>query len=1012
MLQTRAILVTDVVESTRLAERVGDARIAEVWVAHDRLVRDLLPRFAGTEVDRTDGFLLIFDHVDDALGFARAFHPSLRALSARYDVPFRARVGVHWGSFILIQTPEADRARGAKPVEMEGVAKATAARVMSLASGGQTLLSGEARERCVDVSHRVVSHGWWRMKGVLEPAEIFEAGEEDTAFEPPADQSKVYRVVRDAYGWRPVSELTCRIPSERDLFVGRAADLQRLARIMGDDARLVTVLGLGGVGKTRLCLRFARTWLGDYPGGTYFCDLSDARDAEDILRAVGVALDVPLGGENPEEQLCAAIVGRGRCLLVLDTFEPVVRHARATVGRWLDRAPEVRLVVSSRERLGLVGERILELAPLDADDSVALFRERAAAACPELQFSEADAAAIAALVGLLDGLPLAVELAAARVRLMPPTKLLERMTERFRLLASTGGRHARQATLRATLDWSWELLGGDEKAALGQLAVFDGPFSVEAAESVVSLTELWPADAVQALVDKSLVRRVGEGRFALLSSVQAYATEKLDSGGGRTEAERRHGVYFARFGTEAAIDALDVRGGVARRTRLAEELGNIEAACRRAVARGEAGVALDTLRAAGAVLALQGPFGRWVDLAESVAGLEHPPSSASVVARLLGDALDAVGQGERADASYREALSRSRAAGSRAGEARTLFAIGNRARSAGRMEASEEAYAQTLAILREAPDRVQEGLTRGSLGELLRMQGRSAEAMQLCEEALAIHREVGNRRAEAAVIMFIANADLVEGRMEAAAARCEEALHIADELGSRRYRAMVRFNLSVLHAEAGALERGRSLAEQALREHREIGNRRSEGLALGQLGWFDALRGAHAQAATHYDGALAIHRELGNRRGECSILASLGALEHGRGRPAEARAHYARALALARAVNHVRLEGAVQALLAVVLAEAGEAQEARAALDAGEVLLRSVSDRVELAKLFCRRAEAEAALADGRAAGQALGEARALTEALGLPAESEVGRTLRHAEEAVAARVAGRVEGR
>jgi hypothetical protein len=186
--------------------------------------------------------------------------------------------------------------------------------------------------------------------------------------------------------------------------------------------------------------------------------VASAHSLDGIVNAVAQGLDVPLGQDDPVVQLGHAISGRGRCLVILDNFEQVACHAEPTLGHWLDRAVEAQFVVTTREVLGLPGEEVFALPPLPPADALTLFMERAEAASPDLQPTAEDNAAIAPLVALLDGLPLAIELAAARVRVMPPRTLLRRMNERFKVLASKGGRHDRQATLRAAFDWSWDLL--------------------------------------------------------------------------------------------------------------------------------------------------------------------------------------------------------------------------------------------------------------------------------------------------------------------------------------------------------------------------------------------------------------------------------------------------------------------------------------------------------------------------------------------------------------------------
>src|SRR5262249_34985460 len=243
-----------------------------------------------------------------------------------------------------------------------------------------------------------------------------------------------------------------------------------------------------------------------------------------ILHAVAQGLGIPLAGDDPVTRIGNAIAGRRQCLVILDNFEQVARHAEETLGRWLTRASAARFLVTTREVLGLQGEEILAVGPLSAADARTLFGKRAEAGKPGFALGPEDAASIDLLVKLLEGLPLAIELAAARVRVMPPRTLLARMNDRFKLLASRGGRLDRQATLRAVFDWSWDLLSLPEKAALAQLSVFESGFALEAVEAVLDLSRYddapWPVDALQSLVQKSLHRPVADDRFDLLVSVQ------------------------------------------------------------------------------------------------------------------------------------------------------------------------------------------------------------------------------------------------------------------------------------------------------------------------------------------------------------------------------------------------------------------------------------------------------------------------------------------------------------
>ena len=371
------LLYTDVVDSTAVNSRLGDAGMETLWAEHDRRSRELLRQWRGIEIDRSDGFLVLFDAPPDALAFIDDYHRMLATL----PVPLRARAGLHLGPLLRRENLPSEVLLGAKAVEVVGIAKAYASRLMALAQGGQTLASPSAHAAleaagALSGRWRSVSHGHWRMKGMDNVIEVFEVGDTRSAFVPPADSDKSQRVVQIGGAWVGVREVPHNLPGERDSFVGRSEELKTLAQQFAEGARLLTVTGPGGMGKTRLALRYAWSWLGDHPGGLWFCDLASARGADGLLFAVGQGLEVPLGND-PLAQLGRAIAGRGRCLVILDNFEQVRRHARDTLGRWLDAAPQARFIVTSREVLGLPGERTLALAPLAADDAAALFHQRA-----------------------------------------------------------------------------------------------------------------------------------------------------------------------------------------------------------------------------------------------------------------------------------------------------------------------------------------------------------------------------------------------------------------------------------------------------------------------------------------------------------------------------------------------------------------------------------------------------------------------------------------------------------
>ena len=990
----RALLFTDVVDSTALAERIGDAGAAALWSTHDRRARALLASHRGREIDRTDGFFLLFADAADAARYALAYHRILAGLE------LEARVGIHVGPVILRDNAPEDIAGGAKPLEVEGLGKSVAARVMALAGGAQTLLSADAHAALQDAlpdGAEVASHGHYRLKGVREPLELFELrSREAPAFSPPPDNDKSYRVVRDGELWRPRRAVRHNLPAERDAFVGRSAELSALAERLDGATRLLTVLGPGGTGKTRFVRRYGWSWLGDWPGGVYFCDLCEARSLEGIYFAVASALQVPLGKDDPAVQLGHAIAGRGRCLIILDNFEQVVEHAAATLGAWLDRAGETAFVVTSRERLQLPGEQVFPLDPLPlVTESVELFAARARAQRPDFALTAANRDAVERIVGLLDGLPLAIELAAARVRVLSPAQMVERMHDRFALLTGARGAGARQATLRAAIDWSWDLLAPWEQATLAQCSVFDGGFTLEAAQAVLDLG-LWPqappaTDAVQALVDKSLLRvwvpdqqrrfDIDEPHFGMYLSIREYAAGKLDAAGAqaRVQAECAHGRYFAGFGSDAAIEACARQGGVRRLQALVLELDNLVAACRRAAVRGDGGIAVACYRAAWEVLDRQGPIVVGSSLGAQVLALDLRERAERVAALTTrARAEQRAGHAQDARLLLEEALALTREMADRRREGIVVGLLGNLEREMGRMAEAQRCFVEALAIHRECGNLSEEAGVLNNLGTIYDQLGRPVESRSGHESSLAIYRELGNRRAEGYVLAGLGILNRHQSRMEEARASYEAALAIHREVADRRGEGIALGNLGNVYLDQGNIEAAQAHYRAALLIHREVGSRIVEAYALANLALVQSEQGHLEAARSDFEQALAISREVQDRYHEGHVLACLGTLEVKQGRTEPARARFEQALQVARQVGNRREAGVVLANLADLQLGNRELAEAWEALREGETLLRDVDNPLELALLLTVKGRAARAAGQNDLAAAALEEVEAI----------------------------------
>jgi predicted ATPase/serine/threonine protein kinase len=808
------------------------------------------------------------------------------------------------------------------------------------------------------------------------------------------------------------------LPAERDPFVGREADLEDLERTRNDGLHLMTLVGPGGMGKTRLAIRFGWRTVDAWPGGIWFCDLTEARSEDGIASAVAVALGVQLGRGDPIQQLGHAIAGRGACLIVLDNFEQVVAHAPGTVGRWRSQAPDAVFLVTSRERMGLEDERTRAVEPLSVEEALELFTLRARGLRPGLEVTDADAAVAREIVQLLDGIPLAIELAAARVRVMNMAQILEGMRKRFRLLA--GGSGTRHETLESAIDGSWELLSPWERAAWAQCAVFEAGCTLEAAIGVLDLSA-WPealpvVDVIRSLVDKSLLRSwvpstspgepLPDVRFGMYVTLQEYARAKLRSyDAAEPAAEERHGAHYARYGSDEAIEAIDCHGGTPRRRRLERELDNLIAACRRAFVRGDSGTAVTTYRAAWPVLKARGPLGTAIALAREA--LEVPRLQGADRATFggnLGEAHWYAGHYEEARVHCATALLIARELADLRIEARVATFLGRADFVLGKVDEAGAALEAGLAAARAVGDRHSVCAALNGLGMMHHELGRTEEARIAWEEALAITRAIDDQNQEAVTLLSLGILEHKRGRFDVASALFEASLAIHLETGNRRSQGIAHLNLGSLRTDQGRIAEAREHTEASLAIARAIGSRTGEGVSLGALGELYAEMGETDEARAHFEFSLAVHREIGDRRVEGILIGNLARLDEIGGEPEKARAQFETAIAIHREIGDRHYEGADLAGLAGLLLGLKLHAEARAALAAAEPILREVEARRELARMLCLRAELERVEGNASAADSAIAEAESLAAELGTPPDSDLGRALARVRPAASAR--------
>jgi predicted ATPase/class 3 adenylate cyclase len=835
MAELRALLLTDVVDSTRLAQQLGDEAMARVWLAHDRAARDLLPAWRGREIDKTDGMLMLFDTAADAVGYALAYHRALAAL----PLPLEARAGLHVGAVLLRENSAEDIARGAKPLEVEGLAKPTAARVMALARGGQTLLTPEAREDLGRTVLKVRAHGHWMVKGVTEPVEIFEVGDEDTRLAAPGDSEKAWRVVRQGDWWMPVADIPNNLPQQGTSFVGREREVDEIRTLLAG-ARMLTLVGPGGVGKTRLALQVAADELHRYPDGVWFLDLAPVRDPVLVLGEAARVLGLSEEPDRPLLQtLCAALRSR-RVLFILDNCEHLIESSAGLAFAIIQAAPQVHLIASSREGLHIPAERTFPVAPLplpragaapaelERSAAVQLFVERARQHKPSFVLDAREAAAVAELVTRLEGLPLAIELAAARVRALAVADINARLKDRYKLL-TTGARgvQARQQTLRAAVDWSYDLLAPAEQALFDRLGVFAGGFDLAAAEGVCGTEALDPADVLDllaSLVEKSLVVLEADaarvGRYRMLETLRDYARERLAVAGRAGPTAARHCGHFLAFAKEAGHGLHGPQPG-AWIARLEDELDNLRAAMDWASSPdGDPVLLVKYCVALLGFWTLRGYASEGRGIVRTALALPAVQASdiAHAWALYVGAGLaDAQSDHAQAREMLEACLALRRRLDSPRDTAATLSTLALTLLHGGNAEGARERETEAIGIFRSLGDRYGEAIGLLHLGQVAAALGDDALAQRHLDDGLAIARRIGNVEVAAECERELGALALFEGDLPTAQSRLQHALGVCREANDSRGETQVGWWLGRTDLAAGDLPSARERLGKALR---------------------------------------------------------------------------------------------------------------------------------------------------------------------------------------------------
>ncbi len=759
------MLFTDVEGSTRLLDELGPERYAAALLDHRARLRAVADAHRGVEMGTEgDALFCVFRGAGDALAAAGEMQAAIAG------GPLRVRMGIHSGEVLLADG------------DYVGMAVHKAARICSAAHGGQVVASDQTRALAGVVLRDLGEH---RLKDLTAPERLFQLGEEDF---PPL------RTLRHV-----------NLPVQATPLIGRQRELAELVELAGSHG-VITLTGTGGTGKTRLALALAAELADRYVDGVWWVSLASVTDPRlvpaGIAAALGAIEDLP------------TYVSRRSLLLVLDNLEQVINAAPA-IGELLSGAQNCAAIVTSRERLAIAGEQEYPVPPLSRHDAVELFTTRAREVKPGFE----PGAAIDAICERLDRLPLALELAATRVKLLSEHQLLSRLEQRLPLLA--GGRRdvpERHSTMRAAIAWSYDLLSEPEQRLFTNLAVFSGSFELEAAEQI-SDADL---NILQSLIEKSLVRQAENERHFLLKTTREYALEQFAASDEREEIRARHARWYLALGVAA-------RGSDPERTealiRLRQDTADISLALSWALDHDIAGALplADSLFKEWLATGRTGELARWYERALADPGALAPGDRADALAG-LGRTLEFEENVDPARTALTEALALYEQAGNERGKVRVLNDLGGLEWVAGSSERSIAWHEQALAISERLDDPEEMARSLHYLADSLRDTREFERATELHHRSIHIHRARGLGSGKS-VVHSLGDLSLDKGDLSTAAGYYREALALGIEEEDMRHGAYCLAGLACVAArnqDATAAGRLWTLAERI--EH-EIGFR-------------------------------------------------------------------------------------------------------------------------------------------------------------------------------------------
>lgn len=939
-------LFTDIEGSTKLSQDYPDTLQTALDI-HHAIMHKAIESNSGFVFEIVgDAFCCAFENAEDAV--KAAVDAQLGLSNEKWeDAVIKIRIGIHSG-----------------PAEWNGkrymgyITLARSARIMSCGYGEQIIISGSTYDLCKEkfdaVKEKNISFrdlGERRMKDVIQPVRIYQI---------------LSTGLREDFP--PLKTLDARpnnLPVQLSSFIGREDAMKEVKNLLVQ-SRLLTILGPGGGGKTRLAMQAGADMIDDFANGVFITELALVSDPSLVVQFLMNVLEVKEEpGRAPGETLQDHLKDK-ELLLILDNCEHLINECANLSEILLSKCTKLKIIATSREALNCSGERTFLIPPLSLPDitvkitteqltqyeAVRLFIERAISVNPGFRINNENAPSIAEICSRLDGIPLAIELAAVRINVLPVEKICAKLDDRFRLL--TGGKRTalpRQQTLRALIDWSYDLLSENEKLLWSRLSVFNGGWTLESAEKVCTDKKIESyeiLDLLCSLTDKSIINyKADKDRYNMLETLKQYGEEKLKEAGGAGEIISKHLDYYMELSEEAEPKLKSSESKIWLEI-LESDHDNFQTAIIRSIYDNEWEKGSRLAGALGRFWKIRGHQSTGRKLLDSVLGNEKELSKpflrkllswsgilshdqgeyetslnyhnrSLIISKELNDktgiagtlnSLGAIesdmGNNEKAQEYYFESLALRKETGDKFDIARSLNNLGSAAYEIGDFEKAQKFYNESLEIKRSIGDQYSVAETLSNLGNIAYAQGKYEQAQNFQEECLALNREVGNKNGMADSLNNLGKTKYTLGKYEQARKYYEESLTIQNEIGDKSGISHSLNDLGNLFIQLEKFEQAWKYFEESLALFSSMGEKLGIAISLNNLGRLSLIKGEYKDARKFIEESLGISREIGDKWGIALTLNGLGNLAYYEGNYESARRYYLESLALKQKMEDTR----------------------------------------------------------------------------------------------------------